>query len=70
MNWDAVRYADLEDTADAIKDRGMNNVLAGRIKRFLEMLHTDIGSIDLEWLKDIPPDDTNWPFLPMMIWTS
>jgi len=57
VNWDAVRYADLEDIADAIKERGMNNVLAGRIKRFLEMLHTDMGSIDLEWLKDIPPDD-------------
>lgn len=57
VNWDAVRFADLEDIADAIKERGMNNVLAGRIKRFLEMLHTDIGSIDLEWLKDIPPDD-------------
>ncbi|KAH9295873.1 hypothetical protein KI387_039461, partial [Taxus chinensis] len=58
VNWDAVRCADLEDIADAIKERGMNNILAGRIKRFLEMLHKEHGSIDLEWLKDLPPDDT------------
>ncbi|GLJ19156.1 hypothetical protein SUGI_0343970 [Cryptomeria japonica] len=57
VNWDAVRCADLEDIADAIKDRGMNNVLAGRIKSFLEMLHTEHGSIDLEWLKDLSPND-------------
>ncbi|KAH9328401.1 hypothetical protein KI387_000509, partial [Taxus chinensis] len=41
----------------AIKERGMNNILAGRIKSFLEMLQTEHGSIDLEWLKDLPPND-------------
>eukprot|EP01018_Ginkgo_biloba_P008215 Gb_33270 [translate_table: standard] len=57
VNWDAIRSAELEVIADTIRERGMNNILAGRIKAFLERLHTEHGNIDLEWLKDIPPDD-------------
>ncbi|XP_057827199.2 DNA glycosylase/AP lyase ROS1 isoform X1 [Cryptomeria japonica] len=57
MNWEAVRCADVENIADTIKERGMNNILAGRIKAFLERLHAELGCIDLEWLRDIPPDD-------------
>ena len=45
MNWEAARYADLEDTADAIKDRGMNNVLAGRIKRFLRRFTQTLAAL-------------------------
>lgn len=57
MDWEAVRCAEVEDIADTIKERGMNNVLAGRIKAFLQKLHAELGCIDLEWLRDIPPDD-------------
>eukprot|EP01018_Ginkgo_biloba_P021887 Gb_09301 [translate_table: standard] len=57
MHWDAVRCAEVEAIADTIRERGMNNILAGRIKAFLERLQTEHGSIDLEWLKDIPPAD-------------
>lgn len=32
IDWEAVRQADVAEVADVIKDRGMNNVLAGRIK--------------------------------------
>lgn len=32
LDWDAVRCADVNEIADAIKERGMNNMLAERIK--------------------------------------
>lgn len=32
VDWDAVRCADVNEIAQTIKDRGMNNVLAGRIQ--------------------------------------
>ncbi|KAL6507856.1 hypothetical protein OROGR_024051 [Orobanche gracilis] len=56
VDWDAVRCADVDEVAQTIRDRGMNNVLAGRIKDFLTRLVRDHGSIDLEWLRDVPPD--------------
>ncbi|AES66570.2 HhH-GPD base excision DNA repair family protein [Medicago truncatula] len=43
---------------DAIKERGMNNKLAKRVQNFLIRLVDDHGSIDLEWLRDVPPDQT------------
>lgn len=54
--WEAVRLADVSEIADTIKARGMNNMLAERIKELLDRLVRDHGSIDLEWLRDIPPD--------------
>ncbi|KAI3471981.1 hypothetical protein Pfo_028669 [Paulownia fortunei] len=56
VDWDAVRCADVNDIAQTIKERGMNNMLAERIKDFLNRLVRDHGSIDLEWLRDVPPD--------------
>ncbi|KAL3754097.1 hypothetical protein ACJRO7_001359 [Eucalyptus globulus] len=56
VDWEAVRCADVNEIADAIKERGMNNVLAGRIKDFLNRLVREHGSVDLEWLRDVPPD--------------
>ncbi|KAF8042529.1 hypothetical protein BT93_A0993 [Corymbia citriodora subsp. variegata] len=56
VDWEAVRCADVNEIADAIKERGMNNVLAGRIKDFLNRLAREHGSVDLEWLRDVPPD--------------
>ncbi|KAI4364215.1 hypothetical protein MLD38_020337 [Melastoma candidum] len=57
VNWEAVRAADVNAIADAIRDRGMNNVLAERIQDFLNRLVKEHGSIDLEWLRDIQPDE-------------
>ncbi|KAJ7520088.1 hypothetical protein O6H91_20G065900 [Diphasiastrum complanatum] len=57
VDWEAVRLADVKDVADVIKERGMNNILAGRIKAFLERLQTDHGKIDLEWLRKVPVED-------------
>nr|GMC86278.1 protein ROS1-like [Ipomoea batatas] len=56
VDWEAVRLADVGEVAESIKERGMNNVLAERIKMFLNRLVREHGSIDLEWLRDIPPD--------------
>lgn len=56
LNWEAVRLADVNEIADAIKERGMNNMLADRIKEFLNRLVKEHEDIDLEWLRDVPPD--------------
>ncbi|KAK7279492.1 hypothetical protein RJT34_24545 [Clitoria ternatea] len=56
LDWDAVRRADVSEVSNTIKDRGMNNRLAERIKNFLDRLVEEHGSIDLEWLRDVPPD--------------
>ncbi|KAL2536159.1 protein ROS1-like [Forsythia ovata] len=55
-NWEAVRKASVEEVAKVIAARGMNNILAGRIKDFLDRIVKDHGSIDLEWLRNVPPD--------------
>ncbi|XP_057498222.1 DNA glycosylase/AP lyase ROS1-like [Actinidia eriantha] len=56
LDWEAVRLADVNEIADVIKKRGMNNRLAKRIQDFLNRLVRDHGSIDLEWLRDVPPE--------------
>ncbi|XP_057983221.1 transcriptional activator DEMETER-like [Malania oleifera] len=56
LDWEAVRTADVKDIANTIKERGMNNMLAERIKDFLNRLVREHGSLDLEWLRDVPPD--------------
>ncbi|KAL2323138.1 hypothetical protein Fmac_027517 [Flemingia macrophylla] len=56
LDWEAVRCADVSEIAETIKERGMNNRLADRIKNFLNRLVEEHGSTDLEWLRDVPPD--------------
>ncbi|XP_045808298.1 DNA glycosylase/AP lyase ROS1-like [Trifolium pratense] len=56
LDWEALRCADVGDIANTIKERGMNNRLAERIQKFLNRVVEDHGSIDLEWLRDVPPD--------------
>ncbi|MCD7460632.1 hypothetical protein HAX54_043998 [Datura stramonium] len=56
VNWEAVRHADVEKIVAPIKSRGQGNVLAAKIKNFLNRLVEDHGSIDLEWLRDVPTD--------------
>ncbi|KAK4755246.1 hypothetical protein SAY87_009003 [Trapa incisa] len=56
VDWEAVRCTDVNEIAQTIKDRGMNNVLAERIQDFLNRLVREHGSTDLEWLRDVPPD--------------
>lgn len=56
LDYEAMRCANVNEISDAIRERGMNNMLAERIKDFLDRLVNDHGSIDLEWLRDVPPD--------------
>ncbi|PNT18319.2 hypothetical protein POPTR_010G234400v4 [Populus trichocarpa] len=56
LDYEAVRSARVKEISDAIKERGMNNMLAERIQEFLNRLVREHGSIDLEWLRDVPPD--------------
>ncbi|OIT21314.1 PREDICTED: protein ROS1-like [Nicotiana attenuata] len=56
LDWEAVRCANVNEIAHTIKERGMNNKLAERIKNFLNRIVSEHGSIDLEWLRDVPPD--------------
>ncbi|KAF6150361.1 hypothetical protein GIB67_034060 [Kingdonia uniflora] len=55
LDWEAVRNADVDVIAKTIKERGMNNMLAERIKNFLDRMVRDHGSLDMEWLRDVPP---------------
>ncbi|XP_048549196.1 protein ROS1A-like [Triticum urartu] len=56
VDWEAVRQADVKAISETIRERGLNNMLAGRIKEFLNRLVRDHGSIDLEWLRDLEPE--------------
>ncbi|KAK9061325.1 hypothetical protein SSX86_018505 [Deinandra increscens subsp. villosa] len=56
IDYEALRHANVNEISDAIKERGMNNLLADRMKEFLNRLVKDHGSVDLEWLRDAPPD--------------
>ncbi|KAL1201445.1 Transcriptional activator DEMETER [Cardamine amara subsp. amara] len=56
IDYEAIRRASISDISEAIKERGMNNMLAVRMKDFLERVVKDHGGIDLEWLRDVPPD--------------
>ncbi|MED6216925.1 hypothetical protein PIB30_012653 [Stylosanthes scabra] len=56
LDYEAVRCASVKDISEAIKERGMNNMLAERIKEFLNRLVNEHGSIDLEWLRYVPAD--------------
>ncbi|CAA6658821.1 unnamed protein product [Spirodela intermedia] len=63
LDWEAVKRADVDEISRTIRERGMNNMLAERIKGFLDRLENDHGSIDLEWLRDVPPAKANYPML-------
>ncbi|KAI3924159.1 hypothetical protein MKX01_029694 [Papaver californicum] len=56
LDYEAVRCAEVSEIAKTIRERGMNNMLGERIKAFLNRIVEDHGSIDLEWLRDVPPD--------------
>ncbi|KAI3458882.1 hypothetical protein Pfo_015545 [Paulownia fortunei] len=56
LDYEALQNADVREISDTIKERGMNNMLAERIKSFLNRLVQDHERIDLEWLRDVQPD--------------
>ncbi|XP_031400529.1 transcriptional activator DEMETER-like isoform X2 [Punica granatum] len=56
VDWEAVRCAKLEEVAETIRERGQHYIIASRIQEFLTGLVTLHGSIDLEWLRNCPPN--------------
>ncbi|KAL2555570.1 transcriptional activator DEMETER-like [Forsythia ovata] len=56
LDYEALRNADVREISETIKERGMNNMLAERIKDFLDRMIREHGRIDLEWLRHVPPD--------------
>ncbi|RVW60591.1 Transcriptional activator DEMETER [Vitis vinifera] len=50
LDYEALRCAHVNVVSEAIKERGMNNMLAERIKDFLNRLVREHGSIDLNGL--------------------
>ncbi|GER50108.1 demeter-like 1 [Striga asiatica] len=62
LDWKAVQAAKVDEIAKAIKNRGMSNNLATRIKNCLTMLETNLGRLNLEWMKGVP-DNTAREYL-------
>uniref|UniRef100_A0A2P2KM56 Transcriptional activator DEMETER-like isoform X2 n=1 Tax=Rhizophora mucronata TaxID=61149 RepID=A0A2P2KM56_RHIMU len=56
LDYEALRCSSIHEISEAIKERGMNKMLAERIKEFLNRLVEEHGSLDLEWLRDVPPE--------------
>ncbi|XP_050363845.1 transcriptional activator DEMETER-like isoform X2 [Argentina anserina] len=56
LDYEALLNANVKEISNAIRERGMNNMLAERIQEFLKRVVKDHGSINLEWLRDVPPD--------------
>ncbi|PON75269.1 DNA glycosylase [Trema orientale] len=57
VDWEAVRRAHPSETASAIKGRGQHNILALRIQECLDRIVELHGSLDLEWLRNAPPEE-------------
>ena len=52
--WEAVAEGSVEDIAEAIKLGGLAQVKAPRIKKILEQIQAQRGSLDLKFLKKMP----------------
>uniref|UniRef100_A0A166JCV5 HhH-GPD domain-containing protein n=1 Tax=Daucus carota subsp. sativus TaxID=79200 RepID=A0A166JCV5_DAUCS len=57
IDWESVRQAPIAEVVEIIQGRGMETVLANEIKACLDRVMRDHGSMDLEWLRDVPPKD-------------
>lgn len=56
-NWEAVRDADSQDVIDAIRTAGLANQKGPRIQAVLRQITEQRGKLDLEFLRDKPPDE-------------
>lgn len=56
-NWEAVRDAPLEDVVEAIRPAGLANRKAPRIQAILKQISRERGTLSLEFLKTLPPDE-------------
>ncbi|KAL4333894.1 hypothetical protein GQ457_07G035420 [Hibiscus cannabinus] len=56
VDWEAVRLADVNELAACIVERGQHNILAMKIQNLLNRLVTKHNCLDLEFLRNTPPD--------------
>ncbi|KAE8682433.1 hypothetical protein F3Y22_tig00111238pilonHSYRG00009 [Hibiscus syriacus] len=56
VDWEAVKLSDVNELADCIKDRGQHNILAKTIQNLLNRVVSLHNCLDLEWLRNTPPD--------------
>lgn len=54
--WEAVRVAPVEEIADAIRSGGLANQKAARIKKLLQEMHEETGTLDLSWMHEAPAE--------------
>ncbi|KAJ6963052.1 transcriptional activator DEMETER [Populus alba x Populus x berolinensis] len=66
VDWEAVRQAETSKVASIIEGRGLQTIIAGRIKQFLDRVVDMHKSIDLEWLRYAPSDDVKEYLLELM----
>ncbi len=56
-NWEAVRDADTEEVINTIRSAGLANQKGPRIQNILQEISTMRGEIDLEFLRDLSPQE-------------
>ncbi|RAL42577.1 hypothetical protein DM860_018241 [Cuscuta australis] len=57
IDWHTVCSEDVDEISEAINKRGMDKKLAERIKNCLKVLKKELGSIDLEWLRNVSSEN-------------
>jgi endonuclease-3 len=56
-SWEAVRDADPAQVVEAIRPAGLANQKGPRIQAILQTISAEHGSLDLEFLRHMPPDE-------------
>lgn len=56
-SWNKVADAPTEEVAGRIRISGLSNIKAPRIQSILRQIREERGKMDLEFLKDLPPDE-------------
>jgi len=55
-NWDAVRFADLDDLIEAVRPAGLANQKAPRIQDALAVIYEKVGDYSIDFLNDLSLD--------------
>ncbi len=56
-DWEAVRFADLEELIETIRPAGLANQKAPRIQNVLEVIYDQVGEYSIDFLNDLSIDD-------------
>jgi len=56
-DWEAVRFAELEDLIDAVRPAGLANQKAPRIQNALEVIFEKVGAYSIDFLNDLSLDE-------------